>query len=304
MQGKFCYVFSSRQMGKSSLRLQTRHKLEQASYSCVSINMTRIGNGNITPAQWYKGIVVDLLRSFNVFSKVNIKAWWSEREDLPALQRLSQFVEDILLVELKTEKIFIFIDEIELLLSGLVTKQQGQLIVKNRIYEEVFNQTWVEKQLAKLRPYSQALNAWVASEHRDNSRLLRGTALLEALAWSQGKSLSDLDYQFLAASQECDRREVETWLEAERTKEVKARLVQEQKAARFQRLFFLKVVLPTPPSPWMRITFAPRLMRVWSSAIWRSRPTKLESKSWGLASLPSILGIWLIFSECWVVLNP
>ncbi|WP_375471441.1 hypothetical protein [uncultured Nostoc sp.] len=111
--------------------------------------------------------------------------------------------------------------------------------MKNHIYEEVFNQTWVEKQLAKLRPYSQALNAWVASEQRDNSRLLRGKALLEALAWSQGKSLSDLDYQFLAASQECDRREVETWLEAERTKEVKARLVQEQKAARFQRLFFI-----------------------------------------------------------------
>lgn len=124
-------------------------------------------------------------------------------------------------------------------MSGLVTKQQGQLIVKNRIYEEVFNQTWVEKQLAKLRPYSQAFNAWVASKHNDNSRLLRGTALLEALAWSQDKSLSDLDYQFLAASQEFDRREVETWLEAERTKEVKARLVQEQKAAKFQRLFFI-----------------------------------------------------------------
>src|SRR6476620_11707900 len=91
IQGKFCYVFSSRQMGKSSLRLQTRHRLERAGYSCASIDMTLIGNGNITPAQWYKGIVVDLLRSFNIFGKVNLKAWWSEREDLPALQRLSQF---------------------------------------------------------------------------------------------------------------------------------------------------------------------------------------------------------------------
>lgn len=104
-------------MGKSSLRLQTRHRLEQAGFSCASIDMTRIGNSNITPAQWYKGIVVDLLRSFNLFSKVNIKAWWSEREDLPALQRLSQFVEDILLVQLQTEKIFIFIDEIDSVLG-------------------------------------------------------------------------------------------------------------------------------------------------------------------------------------------
>jgi hypothetical protein len=128
-------------------------------------------------------------------------------------------------------------EQIELLLSELVVKQQGQLRVKNRIYQEVFNSSWIEQQLAKLRPYSQALDAWVASERRDSSRLLRGQALLEAQAWSQGKSLSDLDYQFLAASQEFDRREVETRLEAERTKEVEARLFQEQKAARLQRLF-------------------------------------------------------------------
>jgi hypothetical protein len=61
--------------------------------------------------------------------------------------------------------------------------------------------------------------------------------LVEAQAWSVGKSLRDLDYQFLAASLEFDRREVETRLEAERMKEVEARLVQEQKVARLQRLF-------------------------------------------------------------------
>ncbi|KYC43209.1 hypothetical protein WA1_14025 [Scytonema hofmannii PCC 7110] len=455
IKGEFCYVFSSRQMGKSSLRLRTRCRLQEAGYCCASIDMTRIGNGNITPAQWYKGIVVDLLRGFDLFGSVNIKTWWNEREDLPLLQRLSQFVEDILLIKLKSEKIFIFIDEIdnilslnfpvadffaliracynqraenpeynrltwalfgvatpsdlisdrtctpfnigtsinlhgfrlseveplaaglegkvanpmavlkeilnwtdgqpfltqklchiveherisgsmalhqetgyseteerykldyhlpivnyhlisiyyqfpsiileklvktniiddweahdepehlktirdrlltneqragsllalyqrilqgvdvpiddsseqiELLLSGLVVKQQGKLKVKNRIYQEVFNQAWVEKQLAKLRPYGQTLNSWVASLRQDSSRLLRGQALLEAQAWSVGKSLSELDYQFLAASQELDRREVETRLAAEYTKEIKARLVQDQKVAQLQRV--------------------------------------------------------------------
>ncbi|MFL9457291.1 MULTISPECIES: AAA-like domain-containing protein [Nostocales] len=455
MRGEFCYVFSSRQMGKSSLRLRTRYRLQEAGYCCASVDMTRIGNGNITPAQWYKGIVVDLLRGFDLFGSVNIKTWWNEREDLPPLQRLSQFVEDILLVKLKSEKIFIFIDEIdnvlslnfpvadffaliracynqraenpeynrltwalfgvatpsdlisdrtctpfnigtsidlqgfrlseveplaaglegkvanpmavlkeilswtdgqpfltqklchiveherisgsmalhqetgyseaeerykldyhlpivnyhlisiyyqfpsiileklvqtniiddweahdepehlktirdrllsneqragsllalyqkvlqgvdvpiddspeqiELLLSGLVVKQQGKLKVKNRIYQEIFNQAWLEKQLAKLRPYSQSLNAWVASLRQDHSRLLRGQALLEAQAWSVGKSLSELDYQFLAASQELDRREVETRLAAECTREIKARLSQEQKVAQLQRI--------------------------------------------------------------------
>lgn len=115
--GEFCYAFSSRQMGKSSLRLRTKHRLQQAGFNCASIDMTRIGSENITPLQWYKGVVVDLLRGFNLFGKVNLKAWWHEREDLSALQRLSQFVEDILLVQIKSEKIFIFVDEIDSVLS-------------------------------------------------------------------------------------------------------------------------------------------------------------------------------------------
>jgi len=128
-------------------------------------------------------------------------------------------------------------EHIELLLSGLVVKQQGQLQVKNRIYQEVFNRAWVEKQLTQLRPYSQALQAWIASERRDTSRLLRGQALLEAQEWLQDKSLSELDYQFLTASQECDRREVEAQLKAEQIKEIEARLLQEQQVNRLHKLF-------------------------------------------------------------------
>lgn len=117
LKGEFCYVFSSRQMGKSSLRLRTRYRLEQAGYSCASIDMTRIGSQNITPTQWYKGIVVDLLRSFNLFNKVDLKAWWQEKEDLSPLQRLSLFIEDILLVQLAQKHIFIFVDEIDSILG-------------------------------------------------------------------------------------------------------------------------------------------------------------------------------------------
>lgn len=40
---------------------------------------------------------------------------------------------------------------INLVLSGLVEPQEGVLRVKNSIYREVFNATWVEKQLNKLR---------------------------------------------------------------------------------------------------------------------------------------------------------
>ena len=431
LKGEFCYVFSSRQMGKSSLRLRTRHRLQQAGFCCASIDITRIGSENITPFQWYKGVVVDLLRGFNLLGKVNL-TWWHEREDISVLQRLSQFIEDVLLVEVRSEKIFIFVDEIdsilsldfstddffalirycynqraenpvynrltwalfgvvtpsdliqdrkrtpfnigkaidlqgfqlpevqpliaglkgrvsnpitvlqeilawtdgqpfltqklcqivaqarnsdspeiqeitnivaedsykldnqlpiinyhlisiyyqlsllileklvrthiienweandepehlktirdrllsneqsagailglyqqilqevavplddsqeqiELLLSGLVVKHQSQLRVKNRIYQEVFNSSWVEKQLAKLRPYSQALETWIASD-RDASLLLQGQALLDAQQWAVSHSLSDLDYHFLAASQDLDKQKFKLALEAE-----------------------------------------------------------------------------------------
>jgi hypothetical protein len=37
--------------------------------------------------------------------------------------------------------------ERELLLSGLVVKQQGSLKVNNRIYESIFDRSWVEQNL-------------------------------------------------------------------------------------------------------------------------------------------------------------
>ncbi|MGL4376110.1 MAG: AAA-like domain-containing protein, partial [Microcoleaceae cyanobacterium] len=132
----------------------------------------------------------------------------------------------------------------ELVLSGLVVKEGCYLQVKNKIYESVFNQDWVASELGQLRPYSQSFDAWIASQQTDESRLLRGLALKDAQIWSQGKSLSDLDYQFLAASVELDRKEVQITLEAERakvieaeSKAIEAKLIDQQQKAKLQRLF-------------------------------------------------------------------
>jgi hypothetical protein len=91
-------------------------------------------------------------------------------------------------------------EQVELLLSGLVVKQNGQLKVYNRIYQEVFNRAWVEKQLSRLRPYADPLKAWVASGYQDSAHLLNSSVLDDAQDWSLGKQLSSLDYRFLAAS--------------------------------------------------------------------------------------------------------
>ncbi|MBP0012537.1 MAG: AAA-like domain-containing protein [Roseofilum sp. SBFL] len=128
-------------------------------------------------------------------------------------------------------------EQIELILSGLAIKEKGVLRVKTRIYEQIFNQDWVREQLNDLRPYSQMLQAWSIGGQTDTSRLLRGQALQDAQVWAQGKRLSNEDYQFLSASVEVDRQAVQTALEADRTKEVEARLKQEQHLAHLQRQF-------------------------------------------------------------------
>lgn len=116
-QGEFCYVLNSRQMGKSSLLVKTKYRLQQEGFLCTTIDMTNIGSENITPAQRYKGVVADLWSGFNLLETINLKAWWKEKEDISLLQRLSYFISEVLLVQFKQEKLFIFIDEIDSTLS-------------------------------------------------------------------------------------------------------------------------------------------------------------------------------------------
>jgi WD40 repeat protein len=419
-QGEFCYVFNSRQMGKSSLLVQTKHRLQQEGYKCTVVDITGIGSENVTSLQWYKGVVSDLWRGFKLTKTFDLKAWWQSTEEFSLLQRLSLFIRDVLLTEFPSERLIIFIDEIdtilslpfpiddffalirfcynqrsidpayyritfalfgvatpsdliqdsrrtpfnigrsivlsgfneqeaqplaqgfaqwpnptailqailiwtngqpfltqkicklvaeqqsslklnseqawieqmiqehilkqwefqdepehlrtirnridrnqistahllslyrrilqgeavksehsrdqiELILSGLVIQHQGYLQVKNRIYQAVFDLAWVEQYLSALRPYAQALEIWLSSQRRDESRLLRGQALHDAQQWAEGKRLSDLDYQFLAASAECDRRQVQQALEAERTQAIQSQLLQEKRSTRLQK---------------------------------------------------------------------
>lgn len=400
--GQFCYVLTSRQMGKSSLQLRTMQRLQAEGVACAAIDLSEIGNWDVTQNQWYAGIIYSLVNNLELGDRIDLRNWWREREFLSPVQRLSEFIEKVLLVEV-TEKIAIFVDEIdsvlslnfpiddffafiracynkraenpeylrltfallgvatpadliedksrtpfnigkaiqlkgfkldeaqplavgfteeignsqillaeilawtggqpfltqkvcqlitssplgelpisnsqfsiaeiirshivenwevtdepkhlktirdrllrneqrtgrllglyqqilqtgeitadrsseqtELQLSGLIIKQQGKLKVANRIYAAVFNRNWVENILANRRPYAESFAAWLASDCQDESRLLRGKALQDALDWMADRSLSDRDYQFLTASQELDRQQVQIALDAER----------------------------------------------------------------------------------------
>ncbi|HBB34873.1 MAG TPA: hypothetical protein DDZ80_03835 [Cyanobacteria bacterium UBA8803] len=95
-------------------------------------------------------------------------------------------------------------EQIELRLSGIVVHKNGGLEVYNRIYQEVFNKDWIDKEVYQLRPYAEQLKAWLAS-NQDSSLLLRGKALEDATAWAEGKDLGHDDYRFLSASLAADK---------------------------------------------------------------------------------------------------
>ena len=95
--------------------------------------------------------------------------------------------------------------KVDLLLSGLIIERQGQLEIYNRIYEEVFNNDWVETQKFNFRFYAQALSKWIASGSKDTSCLLKGKDLRKALSFSSERNLSDEDYHFLSESQRLER---------------------------------------------------------------------------------------------------
>ncbi|NET64751.1 MAG: AAA family ATPase [Moorea sp. SIO1G6] len=122
-QGKFCYILNPRQMGKSSLMVRMINHLNHEGISCAAIDLTRIGSENVTPDQWYKGLAVELWRSFGLLRKVNLKKWWNERADISTVQRLSQFLEEVLLDELEQpdnslpNKRVVFIDEVDSVLG-------------------------------------------------------------------------------------------------------------------------------------------------------------------------------------------
>src|SRR5208282_3480321 len=54
--GHFCYLLTSRQMGKSSLMVRTTTRLKAAGVRVAILDLTKIGQ-NVTTEQWYNGLL-------------------------------------------------------------------------------------------------------------------------------------------------------------------------------------------------------------------------------------------------------
>ncbi len=396
--GRFCYVFNCRQMGKSSLRIRTMQRLKQINYQCLAIDMTRVGSENLSPSQWYEQVIAELWRSADLITQLDLKQWFAEHTNQSHVRLLAEFIEQVLLPAFPEQKLVIFIDEIdsvltlpfpiddffalirayynqraddaqfnrltfcllgvatpsdlirdkqrtpfnvghavelrgftlaeakpllaglpdqsteilaqilawtggqpfltqklcdlvaahpsrsvgqlvqeqfiaiwesqdepehlrtirdrllrneqmatrllslyqqvlqaepqdlktqeqaaslnsgvavddsreqiELRLSGLVVKQGSQLRLCNPIYTAVFDQAWINRSLSNLRPYAESFRAWMTSQQQDESRLLRGQALEDAMQWAAGRSLSRDDDEYLRRSQMVENQAV------------------------------------------------------------------------------------------------
>ena len=397
--GEFCYVLNSRQMGKSSLKVQTMQRLQAEGVACAAIDLTRIGTSDMTPEQWYSSVIDSIVSSLDLYETFDLYTWWEEHRLLSFVRRFDKFIDEVLLVAI-SQPIVIFIDEVdsvlslpfklddffalirecynrraenpeyqrltftllgvmtpsdlmhdkqrtpfnmgreieltgfqlaeteplwqglagvapypsalldsilawtggqpfltqklcrlvvsnagkiptgrashwiaqlvqtyvihnwlqqdvpehlltiqnritssssfarllelyrdvlrmkgvavtesaeqtELRLSGLVIRENHQLRVANQIYAAVFNQRWIEKNIASICPHRSAMEAWVQSGY-DDSLLLQGQVLAEAKAWAADRSLPRQDHQFLFASQEHERQKILKALELEK----------------------------------------------------------------------------------------
>ncbi len=118
LAGEFCYVLTSRQMGKSSLMARTARRLTtEAKIHAAIVDLTQIGTerDKLSSEQWYYGIAHRILRELKL-RDVNLTEWWQSRAQLPALQRLTEFFRDLLLERIAGQ-IVIFIDEIDSTIS-------------------------------------------------------------------------------------------------------------------------------------------------------------------------------------------
>ena len=113
MAGRFCYVLTSRQMGKSSLMVQTARRLRESGARVAVLDLTRIGQ-NLSPEQWYDGLLIPLGREFNLEDELD--DYWNSDDaaiaKLGPMQRWMTAVREVILKAIPNN-VVIFVDEID-----------------------------------------------------------------------------------------------------------------------------------------------------------------------------------------------
>ncbi len=116
LEGEFCYVLTSRQMGKSSLMVRTAGKLREQGGRVAVLDLTGIGQ-NLTAEQWYNGLLDRLGQQLDLEDE--LEAFWNAHGHLGPLHRLLKALREVILADKRADarnpssKLVIFVDEID-----------------------------------------------------------------------------------------------------------------------------------------------------------------------------------------------
>src|SRR5262245_16731858 len=109
VRGEFCYVLTSRQMGKSSLMVRTAKKLREHGINVLLLDLTAIGQ-NLTPEQWYDGLLLRMGSQLRLEDE--LEDFWQEKSQFGPCQRLFTAIREVALTK-KAEPLVVFVDELD-----------------------------------------------------------------------------------------------------------------------------------------------------------------------------------------------
>ncbi|MEO2004533.1 MAG: AAA-like domain-containing protein, partial [Candidatus Poribacteria bacterium] len=110
---EFCYVLTSRQMGKSSLMARVAQRLRGDGATAVLLDLTAIGQ-NVTVEQWYDGLLVRVGEQLDLEDE--LEEFWDEHTGLPPVQRWMTALRRVVLPA-SDGQVVVFVDEIDVVQS-------------------------------------------------------------------------------------------------------------------------------------------------------------------------------------------
>src|SRR3989337_1882715 len=110
LAGEYCNVLAARQMGKSSLMVQTANRLHESGVRTAILDISTLGGGISTPDAWFFGFLDELAIQLGLDEDIN--TWWETHANHNAVQRFSNFLRDVLLPVIQ-RPIVVFVDEID-----------------------------------------------------------------------------------------------------------------------------------------------------------------------------------------------
>jgi formylglycine-generating enzyme required for sulfatase activity len=108
-RGEFCYVLTSRQMGKSSLMVRAADRLRHEGAAVAVLDLTAAGQ-NLSPEQWYDGLLGDIGRQLNL--EAELEDFWLANTRLGPLPRCIRALREVVLPR-RAGRVVIFVDEID-----------------------------------------------------------------------------------------------------------------------------------------------------------------------------------------------